>query len=619
MEHKKYRRIEIPNSHFIKLCEDGLNVIVKYLLEDAERSNIILDIFYNDGILMDKLCQKNNVSIITMLFEYGNKYNIKIDNKKFMNILERIYIYDGIIKYFIDYSNTNNIHIDMKIIRKIFKYSCIDGHTENVKYLIEYTRCKDYNIVMDTIDDECLRAVCNIEYIEILKLLINSKINIDIINSNLINLMKCDEYITLIDILIRKCDTSVFIDINANNEYAFITACKEGLVDIVKLIIKYGIEHDSEVDIHIMDDEAFRIACENSQFEVIKYLLEYCEINNSKIDVYKCLNKDKIKNKHPAFQYICCSDNLELVRFICEYIDTHNITHDGKVYINSLYTACWNSSIQVINYLLEYYKNKNIKINSSDIEELIIKMCIKNRLDVIILLIEYCKKNNIKFNIHAQNDNAFIQAGHNKNIHITEYLLKYGDDNNCKFIKCLSDAFARACNTQNIEFLKLIIRYCNNNNIIIDLSDKINVIITDIFTDPDIYVLNIIIEYFERINVKYYLCNNKYIDINKLCCEAYTCISYETIDNNEYMINPIYVDAIKYIVNISKHNYDIKFNINKTGKLYKYRDLCIAKNMCRNSNTFKKFKYIINNQYVFNCRPTHIYNFNYIMCILTNI
>ncbi len=86
------------------------------------------------------------------------------------------------------------------------------------------------------------------------------------------------------------------IDIHILNEHAFILACSNGHIEVVKYLIGITKDTDNPINIHSKNEQEFILTCEKGHIEVVKYLVELCPdiysvfIKNNRLISYKTIN-----------------------------------------------------------------------------------------------------------------------------------------------------------------------------------------------------------------------------------------------------------------------------------------------------------------------------------------
>ena len=181
------------------ILKDLDTIIINYCNVETDYKNIILINKYYNNIIMNDDLFLDLKRIMEMKIKMKDKTNLFIETCRMG------------FKFFAKYlvlKHKINIHADDE---GAFRWSCENGHTETVKYLIELGNQPN-----------------------------NQQINI-----------------------------------HANNEYAFRYSCQNGHIETVKYLIELGNQpNHQQINIHARDEYAFKWSCYYGHIETVKYLIE---------------------------------------------------------------------------------------------------------------------------------------------------------------------------------------------------------------------------------------------------------------------------------------------------------------------------------------------------------
>ena len=235
-----------------------------------------------------------------------------------------------------------------------FKQLCIDGDTNNLELLFN-----------SHINDLCYMIFEHKHYAFADKIV--EKCNIDI-----------DSILTIASNKNNKeVGKMLFDKYNIDLQSKFITACKNGDLNMVK----YLLENNFNIDVHAKDESGFRAACENGDLNMVKYLLE----NNFNIDVHA--------EYEEGFKSACSSGHLNVVQYLLENnfnIDVNavnNFVFKSKIRFRfttntcGFTRACANGHLNIVQYLLK--NNFNIDVHAEN-EYGFRLACEKGHLNVVL-------------------------------------------------------------------------------------------------------------------------------------------------------------------------------------------------------------------------------------------
>ena len=221
------------------------------------------------------------------------------------------------------------------------------------------------------------------------------------------------------------------INIHANNYGMLNNACKDGNMDLVKLLIEYANSIDSPIDIHRYNEWMFRLACRSRNINLVKYLVKYSASIGSPIDMNICghyvfndactsgdinlvkylttesgaMCRDEIIDE-VTFINICEIGNMKLIKYLIGYANSVGLPIKIDVNCRFLATACMDNNVNFIEFLLEFDESIN---SPTDICERVFfkNACQNNNIDAVRYLIEYANSIGMPINIHACDEVIF--------------------------------------------------------------------------------------------------------------------------------------------------------------------------------------------------------------------
>ena len=149
----------------------------------------------------------------------------------------------------------------------------------------------------------------------------------------------------------------------SESEIAFITACKEGNLELAQTFLQYN----SDLDVSVFNEYAFITSCENGYLEIVQWLLKV----NQNINISAC-NDD-------AFVGDCRYGHLKVAQYLLKVKQDINISTNNN---SSFIWACKYGHFEVVQWLqtlkpFKYSVNFKIdiiswKINTNCEESLLI-------------------------------------------------------------------------------------------------------------------------------------------------------------------------------------------------------------------------------------------------------
>ena len=226
--------------------------------------------------------------------------------------------------------------LEKKLIpgNKAFPYACESGHLDAAK-LILATEEVDINIL----DSYAFRYACSNGHLEVVQFLLS-------LNDSSFKVPNNE--------LFGNSNNELFeseINVNVLDNFAFVRACKNGHLDIVKLLA--SIRGKYEIDISGNEYFAFRKACEFGNLDVVKFLLQEYDI-----DVH-------LKNEY-AFRHACANGHLELAKWLVENykIDINAVSDYAFRY------ACVKGNLEIVKFLLSLSTNSLVEENNELVENI---------------------------------------------------------------------------------------------------------------------------------------------------------------------------------------------------------------------------------------------------------
>jgi ankyrin repeat protein len=160
------------------------------------------------------------------------------------------------------------------------------------------------------------------------------------------------------------------INIHKKRYYAFRKSCKNGHLEIVKLLLKTF----PNIDIHIYDEYAFRMSCSYGHLEIAKLLI------NIDPKIYVNVLDDR------AFRLACVHGHYDVVEWLCENFLIDIYSCDNMAFKMS----CLNGHLGIVKYLIHIDAKSNKKrIIPYRPFSLFIKCCRKKYYDIVKLIVEY--------------------------------------------------------------------------------------------------------------------------------------------------------------------------------------------------------------------------------------
>jgi len=483
----------------------------------------------NHIISLYDACRERNIDLIKILLKDCNK----IDEKAYFLICS-----NGdyeILELFFDnikYTNKLDIHCNNEYSLKI---ACKNNDLQTVKYLIEYGENNNNRFDIHVNNDEIMKNLCESNYFDIIKYLIefgykcNKPFLFNIENDNIIYYACKSNSLELIKYLIEYVpfDTIIYNEI-------FINACRYSCVEIIEYLLY---SDKLKIDINYKRNNAISIACTRNDSCIIQCLYDYykkinkihiitstntikniCSYGNSNVFNWYCNTIEGIEciiNRDQnvcidLFISICISRNIELIQF---FIDNKYKHFSSRYIIHMiLYQPVIYNDTTVVEYLLDYFTlnysedidkiklfinackggnlylaklfSKQLITNSDILDnnnlkpiETLLHVCSNGDSEMFIFLIDYYRQLNLTIDIYAYNFKLLTNAFQNKHVDIIKFLMYYDIQKTNNILQYIIDNIIDyenllfyVCSSNNILPLQFLINYCFIYNISIDLS-----------------------------------------------------------------------------------------------------------------------------------------------------
>ena len=483
---------EIKNENILKILND-----IQYnsdIIYEAAVESGVYDVFVNyyTGIEIDKMLilssEHKNPSIVKFLLDLGANIHIENDlplkssskngNFEVVKLLLDKSTY-SIPNLELSFSNAAKMgHLDVvKLFLSRVKFtqsrldralsdSCQKFHLDVVRILLDHgSNIRSCNSGLQTAarigradvvkfildlgfdvhihDDFALLNASECGHLEVVKIIVNDKANLNICNAAFKNSL-IHGHLNIVQFFIER---GLVIDFNSTLQFA----ARKGYLDLSRLFLECG------ADINADDDRALCEASSSGHVELVKFLIESganihadddCALRETSVcgrtEVVKLLIKNGA-NIHALNDCALCEASY------AGHIEVVKLLLPGTI-INNVYIALWNAAskerIEVFELILD--KCKYININLS-----FIKAAKYGFLEALKILLnrganihysEYDSENN------KINDAALIGAVKNGHLHVVEFLISHGSDvnsnNNLALITAINE-----CRLHIVKFL----------------------------------------------------------------------------------------------------------------------------------------------------------------------
>ncbi len=278
-----------------------------------------------------------------------------------------------------------------------FMLACSTSHFEIVKWLCSNDTSK---LVTDHI---IFKLVCRSNNFEALKL-INS------VECNTFEKFMNEEFIHAYTAGNLEIAKWLFSNGAGFNDEIF----KSGHLEIIKWLYD-----DLKMDIHANDDEVFKSACSNGQIEIVKWLISIDTFNpdegfklaciNGYFDIAQLLYSPDIKIE--IFKTVCINGHLEVAKWL------HNKSPENSFTMELFSIVCLNEHLEMVKWL---YSISTITIN---INELFRNVCQNGHVEVAKWLFNLCAGT---IDIHIHRDQLFRLVCQKGNFGVISWLYLLG-------------------------------------------------------------------------------------------------------------------------------------------------------------------------------------------------
>lgn len=299
-------------------------------------------------------------------------------------------------------------------------------------------------------DSSCMILACKNDNVNIVKLLLKRKININKIenkkNKNYLMIALENKSYNVAQLLIENKIKTNICDINGKS--CLMYASEHGYINIVKSIVE--LQNNKEVYINLKETKMFFLdddAIGHADFNRLSALGYACKFGHSDVVNYLLENKANIGN---SLEFAIKSLNFDTIKLLFKY--------GAKSSTEYVITAIEHGNIEIVKYLIR----KGIKVykyfsdhNTNPLSVAIIR----NNIYLVKCLVSMGMKINA-MEIGSRKT-IFLLALDENNNEITKYLLENGVDfndpyMNYKYLKV-------ACQKNNIEMLKMLKDTFGNN------------------------------------------------------------------------------------------------------------------------------------------------------------
>jgi len=226
------------------------------------------------------------------------------------------------------------------------------------------------------------------------------------------------------------------LNVNAKNAYgetALFKACKTGKLEIVKYLIKQGI------DINAKDENGLTVlffAYKKKNLEIVKYLTKLFDagykkslkLNNFLIENEEHGTDINAKNEfgETILFNACFEGDLDIVKYLVEEkkldIDVKDKNGLSPLFSAVITACCFNEKIDIVKYLVEHGADINTKSNKG---ETVLFFCFYN--GGFIELVKYFISKGLDINVRNNEGKTELwYAKQSKNKEIIEYLKSIG-------------------------------------------------------------------------------------------------------------------------------------------------------------------------------------------------
>jgi ankyrin repeat protein len=469
------------NRAFINACKYGFIEIVKLLLNYSGGDLGIINPGAQNSRAFISACSngigKDSVEIVKLLLNYSKNnpsiININAqDSQAFIGACGNGCV--DIVKLLltiIEHEMKEQLIINPWAQNNLaFILACKNGTSkesvEIVKLLLEFTKKhlnllipkKDRFTILKTMDNRAFISACsngkNKESAEIVKLLL------DYLKEFLKNKLKDNNFAFSKEKEKDDDDDTQFlkeqipINPDAQDNEAFILACKNGRTETVKLLLDFAKNFPKFIDPGARNNEAFILACKNGYTKIIKLLLEYSE--NYQNIIYP--------GDHNNEAFVSVYDNRRIK--ISKLLLNYSINHPGIInsceQIDNLFAlTCELKYIGSVKIILEYLGHTPKFIKSETYCKAFIFACSNGDIEIVKLLLEYSTDGLGIINHNEPNNEGFTLACKNGHTKIVKLLIGYSKNypGIINFGDCNNDALVLACENGHSRIVELLLSF----------------------------------------------------------------------------------------------------------------------------------------------------------------
>jgi len=453
--------------------------LTSYILDCANKNIITVNIPNDEEKKYEKLLlsaiSSNNSNIVEWIMIYAKKHHVNI------NLNDEIFHESPLS---IPISNSNN-----KIVKLILKYA--DEEFNILKY------CSDKKICF-----------------------------------TLLNAMAKDKVEIVTSIMQYIISNDIDIDINYQDDYCeeklLFYATKRKNYRLVKMVIDYAIKKKKKID--LVDEShdniclPIMISILEEELEIIILIIQY--IINYNIE-FNINYRDNISDEN-LLSYATRENSMKLFKMVMSYVDKYKVKLIMSDYYNDklclpIMNVMRNDNLNMALTIMKYINKEGINVDINYSYEFTDKNIIsyatrKNSTELVNLIIEYAESNNIilDFSDYEYNNNKYspiMNSIRNDNFSMVKMLMEYIDSNgvnfNCNIHDIAGDnLLSYATNKNNIELIKMIIKYANKHNVILRMvdyydEDKICSPLIYAFENDNLDMVRILMKYINEKNIKF--------------------------------------------------------------------------------------------------------------------